>query len=89
MEILLGYLIVINALGFLFMLIDKQKAKKNLWRIPEAHLMWTAALGGSVGSLIGMYLFRHKTKHPKFTIGIPMLLVLQITVAVGLLIYFQ
>lgn len=89
MEILLGYLIVINALGFLFMLIDKQKAKKNLWRIPEARLMWTAALGGSVGSLIGMYLFRHKTKHPKFTIGIPMLLVLQITVAVGLLIYFQ
>ena len=53
---------------------DKHKAKKKLWRIPEATLMTVAALGGSVGSLLGMYTVRHKTKHPKFTIGIPLLL---------------
>lgn len=78
------YLLIVNALGFLLMLIDKQKAKRNLWRIPEATLMGVAAIGGSIGSLLGMYTFRHKTKHPKFTIGIPVILVLQIALAVWL-----
>lgn len=78
--IFLLYLFLINALGFALMLIDKYKAKKKLWRIPEATLMSVAALGGSVGSLIGMYTVRHKTRHPKFTIGIPVILALQILV---------
>lgn len=76
MKYLYIYLLLINAVGFLFMLIDKRKAKKKAWRIPEATLMTIAAIGGSLGALIGMYQFRHKTKHKKFTIGIPLLLVL-------------
>ena len=72
------YLILINATGFVLMLVDKYKARKNLWRIPEATLMTVAILGGSVGSLIGMYTFRHKTRHLKFTIGIPAILLTQL-----------
>ena len=79
---LIGYLLIINAAAFLLMLMDKRKAIKSKWRIPEATLMWSAALGGSVGALAGMYLFRHKTKHLKFTIGIPVILALQIVLAV-------
>lgn len=82
MKYLLVYLLLINAAGFLLMLIDKFKAKKNLWRIPEATLMTVAAIGGSVGSLMGMYLVRHKTKHSKFTIGIPVILAVQVVAAV-------
>lgn len=78
------YLLLINAAGFLLMLADKYKARKNRWRIPEAALMAVAALGGSVGSLLGMYTVRHKTRHPKFTIGIPVILALQILVSVTL-----
>lgn len=79
------YLILINALGFSLMLTDKQRAKKRLWRIPERTLMAVAALGGSLGSLAGMYLARHKTRRPKFTVGIPLLLFLQIGLALWLL----
>ena len=74
MQYLLVYLLLINALSFVLMLTDKIKARKNLWRIPEATLLWSAALGGSFGALGGMYLFRHKTKHLRFTLGIPVLL---------------
>lgn len=82
MKYFLLYLLLINALGFLLMLIDKWKAKHNRWRIPEATLMGVAALGGSIGSLLGMYTVRHKTKHLKFTLGIPVILVAQIFAAV-------
>lgn len=82
MKLLLAYLLIINAAGFVLMLADKYKAKKNLWRIPEATLMTVAALGGSLGSLAGMYTVRHKTQHPKFTIGIPLILAVQIVAAV-------
>ena len=77
-KVALIYLLTVNALGFLLMTADKYKAKKNLWRIPESTLMTVAVIGGSVGSLIGMYTVRHKTKHLKFTLGIPVILVLQI-----------
>ena len=83
MKYLLAYLLIINAAGFLLMRSDKARARKNRWRIPEATLMTIAALGGSVGSLLGMYTFRHKTRHPKFTLGIPAILIAQ----VALLIY--
>ena len=79
------YLLIINAIGFLLMLADKFKARKNLWRIPERTLMGTALLGGSMGCLIGMYTLRHKTKHPKFTIGIPLILAAQAVLAVILM----
>ena len=71
------------------MLTDKYKAKKKLWRIPEATLITIAALGGSIGSLIGMYLVRHKTKHLKFSLGIPLILALQIAAAVLLKSYLS
>ncbi len=87
MKFILLYLLIINAAGFLFMLADKWKAKKNRWRIPEATLMIVAALGGSIGSLLGMYTVRHKTKHLKFTLGIPLILAVQIVAAVWILIY--
>ena len=64
------------------LLIDKHKARKKRWRIPEATLMCVAVLGGSVGSLIGMYAVRHKTKHLKFTLGIPAILIVQLALAV-------
>ena len=82
---LIYYLLLINAVAFILMLTDKYKARKNLWRIPEAVLMGSALLGGSVGALAGMYTCRHKTKHLKFTLGIPVILVLQI---VGAIILF-
>lgn len=84
MKYLLIYLLIINALGFLLMLVDKFKARRGMWRIPEATLMGVAALGGSIGSLAGMYTVRHKTKHPKFTVGIPLILVAQIALAIYL-----
>ena len=84
MKYLLYYLLIINAIAFLLMLIDKQKARKNKWRISEAALMFSAVLGGSIGALLGMYTFRHKTKHLKFTLGIPTILVLQIFLVIFL-----
>ena len=71
------------------MLIDKRKAQKNLWRIPERTIMSVAVSGGSVGVLLGMYAFRHKTKHLKFTIGVPVILSVQILIAIFALIYMQ
>ena len=86
-KLLIAYLLLINALGFGLMLLDKWKAKKNRWRIRESTLMLVAALGGSVGSLLGMYAVRHKTKHLKFTLGIPLILVAQGLLTVLLLAY--
>ena len=81
MRLLILYLLIMNAAGAVSMLMDKRKAKKKLWRIPEATLLGIAALGGSVGSLIGMYAFRHKTRHLKFTLGIPAILIAQLILA--------
>lgn len=76
--IILIYLQLVNLAAFAAFGIDKHKARKNRWRIPEATLMGLAVIGGSIGALAGMYLFRHKTRHYKFTIGIPAILLLQI-----------
>lgn len=88
MKYILAYLLIVNAAAFLLMLIDKIKAKKNLWRIKESTLMLWAAIGGSIGALAGMYTFRHKTLHRKFTIGIPAILILQIAAVVYILYKF-
>ena len=72
------YLLTINALGFGIMHTDKQRARKKLWRIPESTLLTVAILGGSAGCLLGMRLCRHKTRKPKFSIGIPAILLLQL-----------
>ena len=87
-QILLVYLLLVNAAGFLLMLVDKIKAKRNLWRIPEATLMGVAIIGGSIGAIAGMNLFRHKTKHAKFYIGLPVILVLQIMAVICIVFYF-
>ena len=79
---ILLYLIIVNAAAFLLMLVDKQKAKRGAWRIPEKTLIGVAAIGGSIGALCGMYTFRHKTKHLKFTLGIPLILVLQVVAVI-------
>ena len=78
LKILLVYLFIINAAGFILMLVDKIKAKKNIWRIREVTLFLVAVLGGSMGSLLGMYTFRHKTKHIQFALGMPLILAVQI-----------
>ena len=78
------YLLLINAAGLLLMLIDKQRAKKNQWRIRESTLIGMAIIGGSVGVFLGMRMFRHKTKHTKFVVGVPILM----AVHLGMLVYF-
>lgn len=90
MKYLLIYLLTVNAAAFLLMHIDKQKARKKKWRIPEDTLMGFAAIGGSIGTLMGMYTFRHKTLHKKFTLGVPAILLAQIAAAaVVYWMYFQ
>lgn len=81
-KIFLVYLLIVNALGFILMLVDKIKARKNLWRIPEATLFLMAAIGGSIGSILGMYTFRHKTKHVSFLLGMPLILAVQIVIVI-------
>ena len=76
--LLLEYLIAVNLIGFALMGIDKYKAKKRAFRIPEATLFIVAIIGGSIGSMIGMYAFRHKTRHWYFVYGMPAILILQI-----------
>ena len=88
LKYILAYLLIVNAAAFLLMLVDKIKAKKNRWRIRESTLMISAAIGGSIGALAGMYTFRHKTLHRKFTIGIPAILALQIAAVVYILYKF-
>jgi len=74
-NLLVGFILFMNAVGFLLMGADKYKAKKKLWRIPEKMLFLVALLGGAVGVYAGMLFFRHKTKHWYFVIGIPAILV--------------
>ena len=82
---MLLYLLIVNAAAFALMLADKIKAKKNAWRIPEKALFFAAIIGGSIGSLLGMYLFRHKTKHFSFIFGLPLILAIQVLAAVLIL----
>ena len=82
---MLIYLLLVNATGLLLMLIDKYKARKNLWRIPEKVLMGVALIGGSLGCMLGMNFIRHKTKHLKFSIGLPVIFALQV---VGILFLY-
>ena len=87
-SLFLIYLIVLNLLGFSLMEMDKQRARRHQWRIPERTLFLAALLGGSVGALTGMYFFRHKTKHWYFVIGIPAILILQAGLA-AVILYLQ
>ena len=84
-QLLLIYLLTLNALGCILMLADKIKARKKRWRIPEATLFLVAAIGGSIGILIGMYAFRHKTRHFSFVYGMPLILAVQVVAVVLIL----
>lgn len=80
------YLVAINLIGSIINIVDKQKAKHNKWRIPEATLWTICILGGSIGSYITMKVIRHKTKHKTFMIGIPLIIVLQIIIPLIIII---
>lgn len=84
--ILLIYLAAVNLFGLIIMGVDKSRAKRRKWRIPEATLFLVAIIGGSIGSIAGMYLFRHKTKHWYFVVGMPVILVLQL-IAVAIIVF--
>lgn len=88
-DVLWLWLALVNLLAFSAMGSDKQRARRNLQRIPEKTLIWLAALGGSPGEIVGMYLFRHKTQHKKFNPGLLILLVLQIAFAVYTYFYYK
>ena len=83
--IIAAYLIIVNLVGFLMMGIDKRKAIKGAFRIPEATLFIVALIGGSIGSIAGMYTFRHKTRHFSFVYGMPAILILQVILVILLL----
>lgn len=85
-NILSIYLILINIITFFAMWIDKKSAEKNKWRISETSLFVMALMGGSIGGIIGMYTFRHKTKKPRFKIGFPIILIAEIFI---FLLYFK
>ena len=77
-QLIIAYLVLVNAAAFILMLVDKQKARRGAWRIPEGTLLGIAAIGGSLGAVMGMHLFRHKTHHLKFRLGLPLMLAVQI-----------
>lgn len=80
--IVILYLIIMNIAGFAIMGIDKKKAIRGAYRVSEASLFMVALLGGSIGSILGMQHFRHKTKHWYFVVGMPAILILQIMIAI-------
>ena len=81
-SIIAGYFAVMNLIGFAIMGIDKRKAVKKLWRIPEYTFFVVALIGGSIGTIIGMHLFHHKTRHWYFAYGLPVILLLQVALIV-------
>lgn len=78
MKYFLIYLLIINFIGFFAMFLDKQKARKGKWRIPEKTLFLLALIGGSLGTTLGMHTFRHKTKHWYFKFGMPLIFIVQL-----------
>lgn len=87
LKISVTYVLIINLIGFIIMLIDKQRAVHKEWRIPEKTLLGISIFGGAIGMLWGMSIFRHKTKHKKFTIGVPFILLMQICLVIIYYIY--
>lgn len=83
-KIVIAYIIIINIISFFLMFLDKRRAKKKLWRISEKALFFSALLGGSVGSILGMYFFRHKTKHWYFVVGMPLIFFCQLALVLYL-----
>lgn len=87
MKYFLCYLLIINFIGFFAFWIDKRKAQKGKWRIPEKRLFLFAFLGGGIGCSIGMKVFRHKTKHLSFVIGIPTIMIVEYVAMIAIYYY--
>ncbi|MBO4531807.1 MAG: DUF1294 domain-containing protein [Paludibacteraceae bacterium] len=87
MKYLFIYLIIISIITFIVYAWDKRKAKKGAWRTPESTLLLLAAVGGSVGALLAMYMLRHKTNHKKFFLGVPAILIAQLAIAAYFLLF--
>jgi uncharacterized membrane protein YsdA (DUF1294 family) len=85
---ILIYLVAINIVAFFLYGIDKWKAQRNKWRVTEARLLWIAVAGGSIGALLGMKIWHHKTQHAKFRFGLPAILILQIAAVLAALYYY-
>lgn len=83
------YIILINIIAFASFGLDKHYAKRHMWRISEASLIFLCIIGGSVGAIFGMEIFRHKTKHLKFKFGVPVILIIQLALAVITFVYVQ
>ena len=88
MQHILLYLLIINLFGFFIMWLDKRKAKKGSWRIPEKTLFLFTLLGGGIGTIAGMYVFRHKTRKLYFTVGFPVILISEVILIIYWLIYY-
>lgn len=86
-KIAIYYLVIINLITFIAYGVDKLKAKKGYWRIPESTLLLLAFAGGSVGAWLGMQTFHHKTMHKKFKLGVPLIFIAQVIVALYIYIY--
>jgi len=87
-DILIGYLVLVNLVSFVMYGIDKRKAIKDQWRIPEKTLLLAALVGGSLGAFVGMQIFHHKTKHWKFILGVPACMILHVALGVLYWWYF-
>ena len=88
-EMIFLYVIIINIIGFFIMGIDKFKAQKGYWRTPEKTIFMITLLGGGIGTVAGMYVFRHKTKKLKFTIGLPTILISEIVLIIYFLFFYK
>ena len=82
-----GYLAIINLVTFIIYGIDKLKARHEKWRVPESTLLWFAVIGGSIGALLGMKVWHHKTLHKKFQYGVPAIIIFQLAI-IAAVIYF-
>ncbi len=84
-QLIVIYIIAVNIISFIVMGMDKRRAQKRAWRIPESTLFVLAIIGGSIGSILGMHLFHHKTRHWYFLYGMPAILIVQILLVVALI----
>lgn len=86
-KVIMLYLLATNLIAFFAFAVDKQRAIRGQWRIRESTLLFWCLIGGSVGGLMGMYLLRHKTRHPKFNVGIPGILTIQLIAVIMVIKY--
>ncbi len=86
-KLFLCYIVVINLIAFFAFLIDKDKARRRKWRIPESTLMSFAIVGGSIGALMGMYVWRHKTHHVNFLLGLPLVFLCHVAIAICIVLF--